>query len=194
VLQPDTLKKLLPQDPRKPFDCGDIDLNNYFLDDSAGHSLYLLSVTYTLEIDSQTVAFFSVLNDRVKKEDSSNGFFRRFKKKLPDAKHYDSYLAVKVARFGVHKDYQGQQIGSEIMNRVKVFFVDEKQKTGCRFITIDAYKDPRVINFYKNNGFDFLTTKDKNDDTRAMFFDLMPIANYQTDLFNNPNTSSIFHT
>jgi hypothetical protein len=43
-------------------------------------------------------------------------------------------------------------------------------RTGCRFITVDAYKDS--LKFYEKNGFKYLTTTDINADTRLMFFDL----------------------
>lgn len=55
------------------------------------------------------------------------------------------------------------------MDFIKVFFTD-KNKTGCRFIIIDAYKD--AIEFYQKNGFDFLTGEDESESTRLMYFDL----------------------
>lgn len=58
------------------------------------------------------------------------------------------------------------------MDFIKAFFA-LKNKTGCRFITVDAYNYPATINFYKKNGFDFLTSQDEKEDTRSMYFDLM---------------------
>ncbi|VAW70858.1 hypothetical protein MNBD_GAMMA10-395, partial [hydrothermal vent metagenome] len=49
-------------------------------------------------------------------------------------------------------------------------------KTGCRFIVVDAYNKPEVIRFYKRNGFDFLHNGDKKEDTRIMIFDLIFFA------------------
>lgn len=146
---PTPFKKLFPPDIRKPFDCGDDDLNEYFLKDSAGHSLYLLSVTYSLETETETVAFFSVLNDRIQKEGGNKGLFAALKIGLPESKQYNSYPAVKVGRFGVNKTHQRTGIGTDVMNFIKMFFVDKQQKTGCRFITIDAYNTACVIDFYK---------------------------------------------
>jgi len=45
-----------------------------------------------------------------------------------------------------------------------------KQQAGCRFITVDAYQN--ALEFYKKNGFDFLTEKDAQEQTRAMYLDL----------------------
>lgn len=60
-----------------------------------------------------------------------------------------------------------------LMDYIKGFFI-KKNKTGCRFITVDAYK--AAIEFYQKNGFDFLTTEDKNDNRRQMYFDLYPLS------------------
>ena len=47
-------------------------------------------------------------------------------------------------------------------------------KTGCRFITVDAYNNPDTIDFYQRNEFDFLTPSDEQEDTRQMYYDLKP--------------------
>ncbi len=59
------------------------------------------------------------------------------------------------------------------MDYIKGFFI-KKNKTGCRFITVDAYM--AAIVFYQKNGFDFLTTEDKDDERRQMYFDLYPLS------------------
>ena len=156
----------------KPFDCGDSDLNEFFQKDSLNYLRQLLAVTYVFENDRQTVAFLSVLNDRVSGEDSEKGIFKKLRKSIPHKKHFRSYPAVKAGRFGVHKKYHNQRIGTEVMDFIKAFFA-LKNKTGCRFITVDAYNYPATINFYKKNGFDFLTSQDEKEDTRSMYFDLM---------------------
>jgi len=43
-------------------------------------------------------------------------------------------------------------------------------RTGCRFITVDAYHD--AVGFYQKSGFDFISEKDQNDATRSMYYDL----------------------
>lgn len=171
-------RRIRPDDIRKPFDCGDADLTDFFLKDSAGHARQLLAVTYTLENDAETIAFFSVLNDRIQKEECDQGIFNLLAKMMPSGKRYGSYPAVKVGRLGVHKVHQHKNIGTDVMNYIKMYFVDERQKTGCRFITVDAYNNECTVKFYLKNGFQFLTDQDKKSDHRAMYFDLMPIANY----------------
>ena len=60
---------------------------------------------------------------------------------------------------------------------VKTMFLNDN-RTGCRFITVDAYSNKATLNFYKNkNQFEFLWEKDSDEDTRIMWFDL---KNYQS--------------
>ena len=61
--------RLEPDSELKHFDCGDQDLNDFFYNDTANYSQELLAVTYTFENNSETVAFFSVLNDAIINKD-----------------------------------------------------------------------------------------------------------------------------
>ena len=67
------------------------------------------------------------------------------------------------------------------MDYIKGYFIDNN-KTGCKFITIDANNSPDVIGFYKKNGFDFLTYTDETEKSRIMYFDLYPLSK---ELFSN---------
>lgn len=51
----------------KPFDCGDTDLNGFLFEDAKKYIEELLAVTYLLvdTRNNQTVAYFSLLNDRI---------------------------------------------------------------------------------------------------------------------------------
>ena len=52
---------------------------------------------------------------------------------------------------------------------IKRFFTADN-KTGCRFITVDAYA--AAIPFYLRNGFVPLNDEDATDPTRVLYFDL----------------------
>ncbi len=173
-----TLVRLTADSRRKPFDCGNDDLNQFFFEDSIPHSKHLLAVTYAYENEEETVAFFSVLNDSIREEDPSKSKFRKISKSIPHKKRYKSHPAVKVGRFAVTESCQrnkkGRKIVTELMDFVKGWFT-EGNNNGCRFITVDAYKES--IGFYKKSGFDFLTEEDKDEDTRLMFFDLITFRN-----------------
>jgi predicted GNAT family N-acyltransferase len=154
----------------KPFDCGDSDLNDFLLNDSRNYLKELLAVTYIIEDPQETIAFLSLLNDKITIRDvDNNNFWNRLRKKLPQRKRFTSYPAVKIARLGVSNNYKGAGYGKTILDYLKILFTTNN-RTGCKYITVDAYK--QSLKFYEKNGFNYLTEKDIEADTRLMYFDL----------------------
>lgn len=156
-----------------PFECTDSDLNDFLQEDAKNYLKELMAVTYLL-IDTkagQIVAYFSLLNDKVAYDADNKSIWNRLSRKIHNSKRRKTYPSVKIGRLAVSKHYEGQDIGSEILNFIKLFFT-ASNKTGCRFITLDAYA--KSVGFYQKNGFDFFTEKDKEEKTRLMFFDLKP--------------------
>lgn len=169
------LIRLEPEYSIKPFDCDDADLNEFVLNDSVLHATQLIAVTYILEKEEQTLAFFSVLNDKISYEDViDKKDWKKIKGKLSQRKQYKSYPAVKIGRFGVDKQNQGQGLGRQLIDYIKTFFITGN-RTGCKFITVDAYNES--LEFYKKMGFKFLTEKDEKSDTRLMYYDLIELTN-----------------
>ena len=161
-----------------PFECKDDDLNHFLFDDAKQYLKELMAVTY-LFIDpgkNKTVAYFSLLNDKVSYDPEERSFWNRLNRRISNRKRRRNYPSVKIGRFAVSKDYTGQGIGREILNFIKNAFTNGNL-TGCRFITVDAYSD--ATEFYLKNGFDFFTMKDIKDDTRLMYFDLKPFKDAQ---------------
>ncbi len=162
------------------FDCGDQDLTEFFLKDAIPHKRELIGVTYFFydESHKQAISFFTVSNDAVRTDS--------FKDELPEGKRYSFYPAVKIGRFGVNKEFQGQGVGTQMMSYIKWFFVSTN-KTGCRFLTVDAYNKPEILDFYnKKNGFNFLSEKDANKQTRTMKYNLKLYSNeLQMDSYAN---------
>lgn len=156
----------------KHFDCGDSDLNDFLLNDSKAYLDSMLAVTYVLEDNDadKTVAFYCLLNDKITIDPEEKNIWNRINRKIPNGKRYDAYPAVKIGRLGVSLDYAHQHIGQMMMMQIKMIF-SRMTLSGCRFLTVDAYV--QAIPFYEKCGFKFLTEKDKNDKTRAMYFDLM---------------------
>lgn len=100
--------------------------------------------------------------------------FNRFRKvKFVNEKRLKSYPAVKLCRLAVDKTLKGQSIGTYLLNFIKSFFV-VNNKTGCRFLTVDAYK--AAVPFYEKNGFVPLNDDDIDAPTRLLYFDLKDIA------------------
>ena len=163
----------------KSFDCGDADLNDFILNAAPLYREELLAVTYIMEerATGKVLAYFSLMNDKVSLNEFENKTeFNRFRKRhFVNEKRLKSYPAAKIGRFAVDTTARGLHIGSLLLNFIKYFFRG-KNKTGCRFITVDAYIN--AIPFYQKHEFKELTVSDKDDlHTRALIFDLKQLDN-----------------
>lgn len=155
----------------KPFKCKDNDLNGFLFDDAHKYLTDLMAVTYLLEDLSvdKTVAYFSLLNDKITFDPEQRSIWNKLSRRVANAKRRKHYPAVKIGRLAISAEYAGQGLGRDIIRLVKFMFT-HGNRTGCRFITVDAYCD--AVGFYQKCGFDFISEKDRGDATRLMFYDL----------------------
>ena len=92
------------------------------------------------------------------------------------------------------KDFRSLNIGSDVIEFVKLWFLDPHNKTGCRFLIVDAYNSPATLAFYEKNDFKMVFSSEQQEkdyrhldyetalSTRLMFYDLMRTAeNYMKD-------------
>ncbi|MCH5346779.1 MAG: GNAT family N-acetyltransferase [Muribaculaceae bacterium] len=156
----------------KSFDCGDDDLNDFLLSDAKNYFKTMMALTYLLEDEeaSKTVAYYSLLNDKIVFDPEYKSFWNRLNRHIPNSKRRKEYPAVKIGRLAVSSQYANQKIGKAIISQIKYMF-STMQRSACRFITVDAYA--AAIPFYQKCGFAFLSEKDKGSNTRAMYFDLI---------------------
>lgn len=158
----------------KPFDCGDSDLNEFLFKDSLLYLQQCLAVTYVIENEVDTIAYFSVQNDRISIEDFANkSQFKKARKNVPHSKSFHSYPAVKIGRLAVNQKYAGRGIGIGILDYLKIMFVTNN-RTGCRFMLVDAYTSK--IDFYEKAKFHLLKPKDPEAKTQLMYCDLISIT------------------
>lgn len=170
-------KRFNPNDSIKPFDCGDSDLNGFLLEEDPSvsnarhHANELLAVTYIIEEETtnQTIAYFSLLNDKIERKITDNAVWNRLSREIPNIKRRKSQPAVKIGRLAVSSSYQGKGWGEKIISFLKQWFT-EKNKTGCRYITVDALASK--VGFYKKYGFNILVTPEEGDETVLMYYDL----------------------
>ncbi len=172
-----SVRKLRMRESIKSFDCGDADLNDFILNESGLYRKALLAVSYVLEHkgEQQTVAYFSLANDRVSLSDFENKTeFNRFRKqRFVNEKRLKSYPAAKICRLGVDLSVKGQRLGTYLIDFIKSYFIMDN-KTGCRFLTVDAYA--AAVPFYLKNGFVPLNNEDEHSATRLLYFDLNDIV------------------
>ncbi|MDR3184863.1 MAG: GNAT family N-acetyltransferase [Prevotellaceae bacterium] len=155
------------------FESEDRDLNDFLLNDARDYLKSLLAVTYLLKIGDETVAYFSLSNDNLIKNDSERPVWNRINRFIPNNKRRRSYPAVKIGRLAVAKKYAGKGLGKRIILAIQNMYINEPQRAGCRFLMVDAYRG--ALPFYQKNDFKFLTEQDSADATRTMYFDLKAI-------------------
>lgn len=155
------------------FDCGDEDLNDFLLNEATLYRNALLAITYVVEKKGthEIMAYFSLANDKISISDfESKTEFNRFRKhKFVNEKRLRSYPAIKIGRFGIAKVAQHKSIGTYLLEFIEDYFIINN-KSGCRFVTVDAYVD--AIPFYIRNNYQFLNNDDEDKKTRVMYFDL----------------------
>lgn len=66
-----------------------------------------------------------------------------------------------------------KHFGTKWVAKFQEMYSKEQHHAACRFVIVDAYRS--ALLFYEKNDFRYLTTKDIDDDTRIMYFDLKAI-------------------
>ena len=167
--------KLSEIETLKPFNCGDEDLNDFLLNDARFYDEQMLAHTYVFVDDDEIAAFYCLLNDKISQTDLDKSLWRKLRKNIPHEKHYDSYPAVKIGRFAVSKKYAGNNLGTSIIDSIKLRLYTNGEYSACRFLTVDAYC--AAISFYQKNGFlPLLKEPDKNQPTVPLYFDLKTVS------------------
>lgn len=157
----------------KSFNCSDDDLNDFLFVDAKNYYKEMLASTYLIESSSKemTVAYFSLLNDSIIFDTNSidKSIWNKLNRKIPNSKRRGHYPALKIGRLAVSSEYKRHGIGKNIIEFVKYLLSFDK-RFGCRFITVDAYRN--AVPFYGKCGFKLLSSSDKDEPTRAMYYDL----------------------
>ena len=170
------------------FDCGDEDLNAFFQEDAFNYDAQLLGRSYCFlsALEGDIAAVFTLSNSAIRVAELPNNAKRRLVKLIPWVKQGRNYPTVLIGRLGVSRKYRNQRIGSQIIDFIKAWFLSDHNKTGCRFVVVDAYNKEDVLHFYSNanNKFSFLFKEEsqeklynsipanENLKTRQMYFDL----------------------
>lgn len=176
----------------QPFICGENDIDEFFAKDCLVNQSRLLGKTYLFCLKEQPeaiVAAFSLSNDSIR---LTNRITDEYKEQfLDDTDLHDKSLkrfpAVLIGRLGTNKDFAGQGYGTAIMDFIKVLF-RTNNRTGCRFLIVDALNRPETLHYYEKNGFHYLIDDERLEakymgigvgrlplNTRLMFFDLLKI-------------------
>ena len=149
----------------QPFSCGEDDLDEFFAKDCLVNQRKLLGKTYLFCLKSNLdviVTAFSLSNDSIR---LTNRIADEYKEQfLGDAdlcdKTFKRFPAVLIGRLGTNKDFAGQGYGTAIMDFIKVLF-RTNNRTGCRFLIVDALNRPETLHYYEKNGFNYLIADER---------------------------------
>ncbi len=170
------------------FSCGEADLDDFFRNDAIKYADELMGKTYCWITESQPhqiVAAVTLANDSIKTTYLDKNTRNRLNRPISNQKRGRSYPATLIGRLGVNNKFQGCHIGHQVIEFLKDWFRDDENKTGCRFLVVDAYNNERTLHFYESNFFKYLHSSEEEErryynmdgpnslDTRMMFLDLI---------------------
>ena len=173
------------------FSCANEDLDDFFVKDSVVYDQRLLGKTYVFchKTTKAIVSAFTLSNDSIRITNKLNVESREqfLENSELSEKNLRRYPAVLIGRLGTNRMFAGKGYGSAVMDFIKTWF-RVGNKTGCRFIIVDAYNNPATIHYYLKNGFTFLIDDERLEakymgigvgrlplNTRLMYFDLLNI-------------------
>lgn len=173
------------------FSCDNEDLDDFFVKDSIVYDQRLLGKTYVFchKITKAIVCAFTLSNDSIRITNKLNVESKEqfLENSELSEKNLRRYPAVLIGRLGTNCRFAGKGYGSAVMDFIKTWF-RVGNKTGCRFIIVDAYNNSATIHYYLKNGFTFLIDDERLEakymgigvgrlplNTRLMYFDLLKI-------------------
>jgi len=172
------------------FNCGNVDLNDFFNRDAIEYKRQMLSRTYFLRHkDSGTVVCaFSFSASSIKTADLPGSRRKKVREYVPREKSLKSYPGILIGRLGVANEFNGQGVGSQLLDIIKDFCLFNYPDF-VRFLLVDAYNEPAVIGFYQKNKFTTVFSTEEQEketyqqtssetlQTRYMFYDMIQRRN-----------------
>ena len=172
------------------FSCGNDDLDDFFRNDATRYAHYLMGKTYCFRLNknpTKIVCAFTISNDSIRIYDLPRSRKDYMKSITHHEKPLKRYPGVLLGRLGVGNEFARRGIGSEVLDFIKGWFYSSNNKTGCRFVIVDAVNEPKVLAFYQKNGFQMLFSSEQQEmaytvgkkdaqttiDTRLMYYDLL---------------------
>lgn len=169
----------------RPFSCGDEDLDDFFANNTVAYEKELTGKTYcwVLKKDlSKIVGMVTLANAGIQTTHMQNHPRRKINHLISHSKQGRTYPAVLIGRLGVSREFQGAdyRVGSQIMSFIKDWFKSYDNKTGCRFVLVDAVNNEHTLRYYERNGFKPLFPR---IDDEKNFYNIAPDDNLRTRMF-----------
>lgn len=141
------------------FSCGNMDLDDFFSNDVFLYSEEMLGNTYcwvTKALPHKIVAIVTLANDSIKSSLLPKNSRNRFNRQFDNQKRNKTYPSTLIGRLGVNVEFQGQHIGHQVMQYIKMSNVADDLENACRFLVVDAHNNPDTLAYYEHNGFAYM--------------------------------------
>ena len=147
------------------FLCKDRDITEFFTREYADYAYQLLGKSYCfVEQDKhRIVGAFTVANSSIRADLLPNSRRNSSTVTSPTRNAVPNILRCWWGQLAVSDGYMGQHIGDEILDAIKSWFIEPLNKTGCRYIVVDALNNPKIFDFYQRNGFKFLFSTEEEE-------------------------------
>lgn len=172
-----------------PFRCGDEELDSFFAQQVFFYREEMLCNAYcwiNKHNNKEIVAIATFSYDGIKSYTLDNSSRNSLQRKIPYKKRHRSYPAMLIGRLGVHQNYRGKglNVGSQLMQTLKVLCANEEGMGICRYLLVDAYNIESTLHYYAKNGFKPLYKTEQNErevfdipeneslKSRILYFDL----------------------
>ena len=169
------------------------DISEFFHKDYIGYRNQLLGKSYCFCTDTsprKIACAFTVANASIYLANVENRRRNAINRHIPNKKRHNQYPAVLIGRLAVFDGFEGVGLGDSLLDFIKAWFIDPLNKTGCRFLVVDAVNHPKVLDYYQRNGFRFLYDDEDTESrsigrvresedrlrTRLMYFDLIQLS------------------
>jgi len=173
-----------------PFSCkNDKDIEEFFMTEYKLFAEQLFGKSYGFFTNDDTpklTSAFTVSNSMLPVDRFPRRIRDKINKNVPYVKRRVQHPAVLIGQLAVFDGFNHLGIGDEILTFIKMWFLSSENKTGCRYLVIDAINHPKVLDFYTRNGFRFIFNNIEDEieymeldldpeykRTRLMYFDLI---------------------
>lgn len=129
------------------FDCGDSDLNDFLKNDAIYYTKNNLAVTYLVADSNKVVSYMSLAMGAIEIKK------HLFEKDIDARARIRYYPCLKIARLATDKRYRGKGYAAKMIYLAVTIAKEIRKRVGCRFLMVDAYPDPKLIDWYKKRGF-----------------------------------------
>lgn len=155
----------------QPFKCSkDPDIDSFFHNDTkdnySDYNKEMMGYSHCFYTDSSTpemVCAFSLSHSALRTSPLPKRKRNKFNKSIPNNKRRSQYPAILIGQLCVFDKFTHNNIGEEMVDLIKTLAIEETNNCAARFLVVDAVNTPKVLSFYKNNGFDFLFSSDEEE-------------------------------